>query len=92
MRTVNFWNLINLLLFVPASLFTFCSENKDKVTDRVKKIDHTYATYSVTVLIDQSGWKYQIYKREKLVIDQSVIPAAEGHQKFDTYEDAKNVG
>ena len=38
------------------------------------------------------GWGYQIYKGEKIIIDQTIIPAISGRNRFATKEDAAKVG
>jgi len=40
---------------------------------------------------DNDGWSYQIYKSGKLYINQSIIPAIGGRQKFHSEDDARNV-
>lgn len=50
-------------------------------------------TYSIKLLLDESNnWFYEIYDKGSLIIKQPTIPAAPGHQKFNSKKDAELIG
>jgi len=58
--------------------------NNDSKNDTI----YTIKTFSV----DSSGWGYDIYKDNKMIIHQPNIPAINSDQSFKTKNDAQKTG
>lgn len=56
--------------------------------------DHNLDTvYTIKVIgNDKKGWGYEIYKSNRLFIDQPTIPAVGKNRKFISYDQALKVG
>lgn len=85
MRTfikINRYKLFFLLLCLHIS----CNNNKSKISDTKNDLFIIKA-----IKVDETGWGYDIYKNNKLIIHQSNIPAIEGNITFKKEEDANCI-
>ncbi len=91
-------------LFISTSLFAFmvsCStftdqnELPNKMTheqDTLKTVETKQLEYNHKVIFSpETGWGYQIFKEDKLYINQPNIPAVPGNNGFKKEEDAHAV-
>jgi hypothetical protein len=85
----------SILLWM-ASICFGCTKSSENNQQGDKKIKHANPVNSIYTLKitgnEKTGWGYEIYKKEKLFIDQPIIPAIGGNRKFKTTRDAKIIG
>lgn len=82
------YSILNLLVAV----FLFCQCQKGG-NDQIESKPTLNNNYILEVTGNNSmGWGYRIYKGNKLIIDQKVIPAIAGIRRFKTEEEAKIIG
>ncbi len=41
---------------------------------------------------NSTGWSYEIYENDSILIKQEIIPGVSGMQSFETKNDAKKIG
>jgi hypothetical protein len=78
----------SVLIF--AITLVFADSKCRKINERANN-DSEVKCYFKLVGSNENGWMYQIYWNEEMIIDQDVIPAAGGMQKFSSYGDAKRT-
>src|SRR5690606_26463855 len=49
-------------------------------------------SFELVVKETEHGWNYEIYKDDKILVKQDIIPGATGKQYFKTKSDAKKIG
>lgn len=49
-------------------------------------------SFELVVRETSLGWSYDIYKNEKIIVKQDIIPVVNGKQYFKTKKDAKKIG
>jgi hypothetical protein len=85
MKYVFFFLLIGLII---SGCFA-----KHKVEEKSASVGVVDSIYHLKVTGDElEGWGYQIYYREKMLIDQKIIPAIAGYNRFATKQEARRVG
>jgi hypothetical protein len=85
-----------LFLLLKVLIFISCSNSSGNNQQRDRELKHSNSLDSIYRLKitgnEKTGWGYEIYKKEKLFIDQPIIPAISGNGKFKTAREAKIVG
>ncbi len=82
----------SLPILLAGFILSFSSCEQTKTEDEVlistskKPISQPYR---IEIIALQNGFGYQLYEKNKLIIDQQTIPAIQGNQAFLTYEAAE---